>query len=114
MNIESVEMTTLATLDDGLGYIIGLHTNDKAPAHIHLYKTEKAAVAKTYWTRVLIPEEMPSKIDDIKTFDIDEPLSDDEKKLLLNWFHSTNLKNKIASNYNVAVLLWNFQNPTFD
>lgn len=109
-----VEMATIATLQQGLGYILVIHTNDHEPAHIHLYKSAGDVATESYYTRVLIPEILPTTVDDIKTYSNDAELTAKEKKILLNWFRSPSRKNKNITNFDVANLIWDtYQNPTY-
>lgn len=100
------EMATLATLEDGYGFIIIIHTNDHNPPHMHLYKSKEDIKTENYYTRVLIPDFEPYKIKDIQTYDGDMELTNSEKKLILKWFIRPNKKNKKLNNFEAATFFW--------
>lgn len=100
------EFATLSTLKNGYGFIMIIHTNDHNPPHIHLYKKLEDVMTESYYTRMLIPNNMPISINDISVYKGDVLLTNQEKRILLEWFHASNKKHPNITNYDFADLIW--------
>jgi len=94
------EHAKLARLgSDDVGFDIFLHSSDHPPAHIHLSED-----GKTDLCRVVIPERMPRTIDMIVTLEKVNPLSNKQKKDILEWFQKRDEDG--STNFGFAKRLW--------